>query len=165
MIALYGSYQSILDINNFFHIDFHRAETCKHQLSQVRAWKTKGLGAKMCTPTLSLCFVIINVSTLIIRLSDMYIFSGARLEHKRQGCQDVHCPAKLDVNQSTESWVQGQYVQGSSLSLCMFVCLFVCYMNNVYKVAVGDLQDILKIDKANLLVTVQPGVTIGLLNR
>ena len=33
------------------------------------------------------------------------------------------------------------------------------------KVAVGELQDILKIDKTNLLVTVQPGVTIGLLNR
>ena len=49
VIALYGSYQSILDINNCFHIDYHRAETCKHQLSQVRAWKTKGRGAKMCT--------------------------------------------------------------------------------------------------------------------
>ena len=35
----------------------------------------------------------------------------------------------------------------------------------MFKVAVGDLQDILKIDKTNLLVTVQPGVTIGLLNR
>ena len=39
------------------------------------------------------------------------------------------------------------------------------YKDNMYKVAVGDLQDILKIDKDNLLVTVQPGVTIGLLNR
>ena len=35
----------------------------------------------------------------------------------------------------------------------------------MFKVAVGELQDILKIDKTNLLVTVQPGVTIGLLNR
>ena len=65
-----------------------------------------------------------------------------------------------DVDQPAESWVQGQYVRGSSL----FV-MHVCYKNNMYKVAVGDLQDILKIDKANLLVTVQPGVTIGLLNR
>ena len=39
------------------------------------------------------------------------------------------------------------------------------YKDNMYKVAVGDLQDILEIDKDSLLVTVQPGVTIGLLNR
>ena len=38
-------------------------------------------------------------------------------------------------------------------------------MDYMYKVAVGDLQDILTIDKDRLLVTVQPGVTIGLLNR
>ena len=43
--------------------------------------------------------------------------------------------------------------------------MFQCFKDNMFKVAVGELQDILKIDKTNLLVTVQPGVTIGLLNR
>ena len=60
----------------------------------------------------------------------------------------------------------------------MFFCLvvavvIVCFLDVnqparticIYKVSVGDLQDILEIDKASLLVTVQPGVTIGLLNR
>jgi len=69
---------------------------------QVRSWKTKGKGAKMCT--------------------------------------------------ARPSWMS---ISQQSLG----------YKDNMYKVAVGDLQDILKIDKTNLLVTVQPGVTIGLLNR
>ena len=68
----------------------------------MRAWKTKGRGAKMCT--------------------------------------------------ARPSWMS---ISQQSLG----------YKDNMYKVAVGDLQDILKIDKDNLLVTVQPGVTIGLLNR
>ena len=69
---------------------------------QVRSWKTKGRGAKMCT--------------------------------------------------ARPSWMS---ISQQSLG----------YKDNMYKVAVGDLQDILEIDKDSLLVTVQPGVTIGLLNR
>jgi len=79
----------------------HEAGVAKIQ-EQVRAWKTKGRGAKMCT--------------------------------------------------ARPSWMS---ISQQSLG----------YKDNMYKVAVGDLQDILKIDKDNLLVTVQPGVTIGLLNR
>ena len=71
-------------------------------LFQVRSWKTKGRGAKMCT--------------------------------------------------ARPSWMS---ISQQSLG----------YKDNMYKVAVGDLQDILEIDKDSLLVTVQPGVTIGLLNR
>ena len=39
------------------------------------------------------------------------------------------------------------------------------YKDSMYKVAVGSLQDVLEIDTEAMVVHVEPGVTIGLLNR
>jgi len=69
---------------------------------QVRAWRTEGRGAKMCT--------------------------------------------------ARPSWMS---ISQQSLG----------YKDNMYKVAVGDLQDVLAIDREELVVQVEPGITIGHLNR